>query len=671
MSEAAEKISDATAPADAPEPPKTMPPKSFTQAQGPHAHFSPGSRYRKLLLIPALGATFGFMAGLGVYSELSDKSIEFALLAVVMALGAYVLREPREIWRGKASEESHSRPQERSGIWALAAAAGGIFVEAALDHSLDSAFSHVPTGSVVAGVETLKSDGLVQALAVLLSVGLVACCLMHFWVKGARSKPRQARSGGGAVGAIAGIAVCLIGWALVEHYSVREMIEHHGVKPWWLIVAAALSVGWFLGPALAGGWAIDRSASGSTTMRMLPYLGVFSAVYVVLLLLVSHLLKARYSTKEIIEWVEHWAWLPIAAVVGQNIGWMLGLYRHRELCDSYLGSAAAVPDSTLGGGSGAGAPAAADVADPPSERKSGLLVDFPRPEGAPPLQASEMESAQTRGERAKDMLLRPKGDRLWASGMLVIALIGAGFAFYLGTLRGDPAILVNIAENFQLDSGLSNKGLQVYSEGRIVTITGRVDSEAEHAKAVREVISVRGVKQLIDQIKVAPATPPASTTISSPAGDSAQPLVPVIDATISIGGATGKGGSIANGPAANGSAANAKSSRSQKPAATAKAAGSQKAVETPKTAEAPKHKGLLNFLKKDKNDQASATDAKKTADTPKTPDAEKHKGLFNFLKKDKDKNNNGNKNVTPVPNNKNDKSNKNPKKEVTKNPAVH
>ena len=247
---------------------------------------------------------------------------------------------------------------------------------------------------------------------------------------------------------------------------------------------------------------------------------------------------------------------------------------------------------------------------------------------------------------------------------LVLALVTSGLAYRVGTLRKDPEIATSVEGNLQQDSGLRRAGLTVHSTGRVVTIAGVVDDESEHAAALQRALSVRGVKQLIDQIQVAPVTPPSTTPASTTAVvPPSQTPAPAINATISIGGSTG--------PGKVNSAATPKVPGSQKPVATAKAEVSQKAVETPKTAEAPKHKGLLNFLKKDKNNQASATDAKKTADTPKTPDAEKHKGLFHFLKKDKDKNNNGNNNVTPVPNNKNDKSNKNPKKEVTKNPAVH
>ena len=594
----------------------------------------------KLLAYATLGAAFGFLTGTGLYSEIRDSNFaDLLLTAAVLALAAYVLFDPAmEFLHDRLGAKRSEFPEGRKVI-ATVVVAVATFAISAFHHSLGASL----------GKELGVVDGLGLAALVLIFVGVPAGAVTHWWARGAQGDQPRAKVYGAIAGLIAGVA----GFFLVRRVLIAWIEAEDPSAGWPTLAAILLAALGFLGPGLLGGWALDkRRGRPDPTRGIFMALGALCVGSLILALILTHNLAramALYpeSAKTEIRLLQtrmHILWLFAAALICQNLGWALGLFLHHKSCDSHL-----APSGPVTGDAAAGP----------------KLVPFPGPRDAGSLvPVSSPDDNQTAAARAQGLLLKPKGDRLWASMALVLALVTSGLAYRVGTLRKDPEIATSVEGNLQQDSGLRRAGLTVHSTGRVVTIAGVVDDESEHAAALQRALSVRGVKQLIDQIQVAPVTPPSTTPASTTAVvPPSQTPAPAINATISIGGSTG--------PGKVNSAATPKVPGSQKPVATAKAEVSQKAVETPKTAEAPKHKGLLNFLKKDKNNQASATDAKKTADTPKTPDAEKHKGLFHFLKKDKDKNNNGNNNVTPVPNNKNDKSNKNPKKEVTKNPAVH
>jgi hypothetical protein len=655
MADLAEKLSITTAlPAGSQEPPPIIPPMTSSEAQLPPGEFVGSSRDLWMMAArAALGATFGFLTGMGLWNELYFQHYEFALVAIPLALAAYVLFDP--IMKGVEGEsEPTAKPRA---IAALVAGAGASLVMALLHHSLDAALDlerlKNELGTVSLGnhpdLQVLKENLLLQAeklsgfggglgvaIIAFVCIGVAALAVTRLWAHGARRQPPKAVHLGVASSLGVGIPIALL---LVWYLASIGLLPS-----WqWKAVVGLLVVGWFLGPALSGGLGIQKYRSGSKpTLGILLYLIVFSVVYVLLLL---GLLLLGVSARSGL-----WALmgLPILALILQNLGWALGL--RRESCDEVLCGFG--PQRT-----------------PAREARGlGLVVTMPRPD-AVASDANPLAEAPP-----QDSLFNPKGDRLWATVALVLALIMSALAYYAGTLRRDPEIVLNIQNVFQQDSGLKGKPLKIHSDGKTVTLAGVVDNEAEHAKAVQEALKVRGVKQLIDQIQVTPSQPhtPIAPTPAEviPSLEIAAPQ-PSINATISIGGSTGPGKGT--------SAASPKLPGSQKPAAIAKPGSSPGPVETPKTAEAPKHKGLLNFLKKDKNIQGTLADAKKPPDTSKTTDAEKHKGLFHFLKKDKDKNNenrnvtpiSNNKNVTPTPNNQNDKNNKSNKKEVPKKPAAH
>jgi hypothetical protein len=273
--------------------------------------------------------------------------------------------------------------------------------------------------------------------------------------------------------------------------------------------------------------------------------------------------------------------LPILALLCQNLGWALALHLRYQAWEHD-------PKPSPG------APGLKET----KEQTIGAVLPFPREDGS-----LGSGVGPTAAARAKDLVLKPKGDRLWAAVALILALIASGLAFYVGFFRTDPEIVINIEENIRQDSGLRRAGLIVHSSGRRVTISGAVDDETEHAQAVQKALAVRGVTQLIDQIQVAPPAPALAPTVPAVAVPASQPNPPAVNATVSIVVPKGTG--------------------------QVSAAGAQKQAAAPKVADAPKH-GFFHLPKKDNT--ATTPGAQKTTGTPKPADTQKQ-GFFHFFKK--------------------------------------
>jgi hypothetical protein len=611
MSEAAEKIFTASAPERVPaEPakPAACPPQSKRTQPAKWTH-------RQLLALAAVGSTFGFLTGWGLWNEIYFHSVEFILAAIPAALATYVLFDPAQEWLvGK--HESNEGASERRGIAAFTTAAVAVLLVSLFHRSLDVGLNlkelgdHLGEEAKVAvhlqelanslsgtGVALEKAGDLsvvLVALSAFLSVGLAAILVTHFWAHGVRRHPPRALHWSTPIGLIFGLAAA----AALIHYLASVHLLYYW--PSWVLVA--LGVFWFLVPACAGGIALQQlEANSSPTRAIRTYVLLSSAFYLVAFAIFAAV--AGYVFSPFKEKIYGWIWLPIAALAGQNLGWAFGPYFRRELYDDYLRcpEGESVPESV---------PEAA-------AQKASNVVPMPVPEGSSVL-AKSADVAGTPAARAKDLIFKPKGDRLLATAALVLTLITSAFAYHLGTLRGDPDIHSNIDERIKQDSGLETKDLKVVSSGQVVTISGTVDDEAEHAKAIREISSVRGVKQIIDQIQIAAAVPapaptPAPAQPVPAAASPAAPSVPAINAAVSIG--------ISHG-SSNASAA---------------------APKHPTAASAPKHHGVFDVFKKNQakaataqkqGSQATAQNAKQTASTKPADDNQK-KGFFHFLKKDK------------------------------------
>jgi BON domain len=636
-------------PSGAPQEPAKTPAQDSSSAPGWFAGLSDWGHLR-LLAVAALGAACGFLAGTGLEGALHPDPKDgsagwqlFLLKVIVAGVGAYFFFDPGmealHRWLRGETEPPAPRVDLAKGrkIFAIGITVVATLVMSALHESLGAsvgrelrdfanALKNNLDKSVADELSSLADKlgsvhgGVGFVLVVLIGVASIAFAVTHFWIVGAKRTPPRATRWGVFVSLIVGLVVLLLVGLLLSYYLP------HLPPRWRLSLVAALAIFWLLSGFL-GGLAIDNRLGGPLSRRLGPHhatralwaLVGFSLIFVGLLLslaLVTHRMNVLVL-------------LVAAQLVLQNFGWGFGMYLHREHYDLHP----APPDA------------------PPGAPRPGP-VPVPRP--SPP--SSDLAA------RAQDLLLKPKGDRLLAAAVLVLALAIAVVAHPFGYFRTDTEIVNNIQIIFLQDSGLRRAGLTVHSSGRVVMISGVVEDETEHAAAVQRALSVRGVKQLIDQIQVTPSQPHPPIT-PTPAevvpSQKIAPPAPSINATISLGGAAGPGKAARPKPPVT--------AGSQKLAEPPKAAESQKQTEATKPADSQKHRGLLGLLKKGKNNVTGSTtdahkaDTQKPDENSKSSDTQKH-GLFHFLKKDKNKENNK---VQP---NKNDTKNK---KNTTKDPTAH
>jgi|GEM_PF-3277872 len=603
MSEAAEKISPAGAP---PELPKSSHRREVSVSLGESPEHS-NRAHRELLFLATSGATIGFLTGWGLWNEIHFHSVEFVLLAIPAALGAYVLYDPiADRIRGKHEEKRAEDPERRGTAAFIAGTAAALFV--AMSHgSLDAALNFKELAgrldnvsseplrllfSDLAGkAEQLGEFGMV--LVAFLSIGVASLLVTHFWVRGVRRQPPRPARHAGTIALLFGF----MGFVALVGYLVS-----HGVFRYWPSrVLAGLALFWFFVPALSGGLAIQRHKGKSIITRgIVLYSLISSALYLTAFLIAAWAFGAAF--RDFKETIYSWIWLPIAALVAQNLGWALAPHFRGGSCSGPL-----CPPCT-----------AIDEDELVRESTAGQIHVVPR--HGPSSSATAGMSVADDGRRpAQNTLFKPTGDRRWATVALVLALVSCGLAYRLGTIRSDRDIDHNLQTLLHQDSGLDTKGLLVTSAHRVITIAGVVDNEVEHQKAIQEASSVRGVKQIVDQIKVAPPVPPVSLSDFStqPAGvvvPLTQPA-PTMNVTIPI--AAPQGGGVA----------------------------AQKSPKT--TAAAPKKESFLQNLKKNAQPVASGAQkqaanaqkqtpaAQKQTSAPPAADDQKHKGFFHFLKRDK------------------------------------
>jgi hypothetical protein len=474
----AERVPTITAPSGAPL-------NSATHAEPPHQPSNWG--HWELLALAALGATFGFLTGLGLYGEVHNDLRAFILQAAILGLAAYVLFDPAmELLHDVLGAKRDEFPEDRKFFAAMLVAFATV-VLSAFHHSLGDTLGR-ELGALAQPLNAV--DGLAFAVFVFGCIGTTAFAVTYAWVLGARRNPRRAARYGAVVGAIGGLTVTLVVFLVVRfHYQ-------YPAGP-WLLAVFLLALLWFCGSGFLGGRVIDRRhLLLGPTRRILGSFVLLSVVGGLLLLAAAHawVLASQGSDSS----ADSLVFPLVAVLVLQNLGWAAGPYFRRKSCDVHLD------------------PSVAPEEKPSPQRRLAPMVVFPGQGAASSPAVATVDDKRTPTARAQDLLLKPKGDRLWAAVALVLALVTGAVAFYAGSLRRDPEILISIGQRFQQDSGLHKRPLTVRSTDRIVTISGAVDDEAEHAKAVQEALSVRGVKQLIDQIQVAPALSQLPT-LSAPA----------------------------------------------------------------------------------------------------------------------------------------------------------
>jgi len=97
---------------------------------------------------------------------------------------------------------------------------------------------------------------------------------------------------------------------------------------------------------------------------------------------------------------------------------------------------------------------------------------------------------------------------------LSVFLLTAVMAITVGCAKtpNDAQIQNDVQSKFSTDSGLQGKQLGVQSASGVVTLSGNVDNDIQRDAAARFASSVPGVKEVVNNVQVTPATPPPDQT---------------------------------------------------------------------------------------------------------------------------------------------------------------
>lgn len=107
--------------------------------------------------------------------------------------------------------------------------------------------------------------------------------------------------------------------------------------------------------------------------------------------------------------------------------------------------------------------------------------------------------------------------------LTVLALLAAlGLGVACSKAPTDAQITSDIQSRINQDSGLQGKQLGVQTTNGTVTLSGSVDNDNQRDAAARYASGVPGVKQVVNDLQVAPAAPP-QTAEATPAPEEAKP----------------------------------------------------------------------------------------------------------------------------------------------------
>src|SRR6266403_460724 len=99
--------------------------------------------------------------------------------------------------------------------------------------------------------------------------------------------------------------------------------------------------------------------------------------------------------------------------------------------------------------------------------------------------------------------MKPRmGIYVWT--LLLVGVLAFGAA--CSKVAGDSEVTSEVQSRLNADSGLQGKQLTVQTSGGVVTLSGTVDNDAQRTAASRYASSVPGVKQIINNLQIAPAT---------------------------------------------------------------------------------------------------------------------------------------------------------------------
>jgi BON domain-containing protein len=110
---------------------------------------------------------------------------------------------------------------------------------------------------------------------------------------------------------------------------------------------------------------------------------------------------------------------------------------------------------------------------------------------------------------------------LYVTAVMLLAILTVG----VGCTKApnDAQLASDIQSRLVSDSGLQGKQLGVKSENGTVTLTGTVDNDAERDAAARYASAEPGVKQVVNNLQVAPPPPSPETAVSTPPAEEAKP----------------------------------------------------------------------------------------------------------------------------------------------------
>ncbi len=102
---------------------------------------------------------------------------------------------------------------------------------------------------------------------------------------------------------------------------------------------------------------------------------------------------------------------------------------------------------------------------------------------------------------------------------LIVAMLVVGLALTVGCTKApsDAQVTSDIQNKLSTDSGLQGKQLGVDTANGSVTLSGTVDNEAQRHAAAKYAASIPGVKQVVNNLTVASATPAPAPASEEPA----------------------------------------------------------------------------------------------------------------------------------------------------------
>ena len=107
--------------------------------------------------------------------------------------------------------------------------------------------------------------------------------------------------------------------------------------------------------------------------------------------------------------------------------------------------------------------------------------------------------------------------RVYLRLIAAMLIIGLGLTVGCSKPPSDAQVTSDIQNKLNADSGLQGKQLGVDAANGTVTLSGTVDNEAERDAAAKYAASIPGVKQVINNVTVASATPAAPPVAEEPA----------------------------------------------------------------------------------------------------------------------------------------------------------